>query len=87
MNKIDAGMASLLRVLIWLYRMLLSPVLGPRCRFEPSCSAYAMEAVKRYGAGRGSLLALWRIGRCHPWGGCGYDPVPDLPRRSGAGRP
>jgi putative membrane protein insertion efficiency factor len=80
MNKIDAGMASLLRVLIWLYRMLLSPVLGPHCRFEPSCSAYAMEAVKRYGAGRGSLLALWRIGRCHPWGGCGYDPVPDLSR-------
>jgi putative membrane protein insertion efficiency factor len=76
-------MASLLRVLIWLYRMVLSPVLGPNCRFEPSCSAYAMEAIGRFGAWRGALLALRRISRCHPWGGSGYDPVPD---RTATGR-
>ncbi|MGB8841489.1 MAG: membrane protein insertion efficiency factor YidD [Aliidongia sp.] len=76
-------MASLLRLLIWLYRMLLSPMLGPNCRFEPSCSAYAMIALDRFGAGRGSLLALRRIARCQPWGGSGYDPVPDRPAGRG----
>jgi hypothetical protein len=70
-------MASLLRALIWLYRMALSPMLGQNCRFEPSCSAYAMEAIGRFGAWQGSLLAFRRISRCHPWGGSGYDPVPD----------
>ena len=78
-------MADLLRGLIWLYRMLISPLLGPKCRYEPSCSAYAMEALARHGAWRGSLLSLRRLGRCHPWGGSGYDPVPshlhDAPRR------
>ena len=65
-----------------LYRWVLSPVIaslfGPlgRCRYTPSCSAYALEAVCRHGALAGSWLALKRIGRCHPWGGCGDDPVP-----------
>jgi len=71
-------MAHVLRGLIWLYRMLVSPLLGPKCRFEPSCSAYAMEAIGRHGAWAGSLLSLRRLGRCHPWGGSGYDPVPDV---------
>src|SRR5579862_9447624 len=58
------------------YQLLLSPILLPSCRYYPSCSHYAAEAVARHGAGRGSLLALRRLARCHPWGGSGYDPVP-----------
>jgi hypothetical protein len=62
--------------LVWLYRRLISPLLGANCRFEPSCSAYAEEALREYGGIRGGWLALRRISRCHPWGGSGYDPVP-----------
>ena len=58
------------------YRMLLSPLLGPCCRYEPSCSAYASEAVTRHGPWRGAWLALRRILRCHPLRPGGYDPVP-----------
>ena len=53
-----------------------SRVLPPSCRFQPSCSAYAITALKRYGAAKGSWLAIKRIARCHPWGGMGHDPVP-----------
>ena len=58
------------------YRRWVSPALPPACRFVPSCSAYAQEALERYGAARGSWLALRRLLRCHPFGGSGYDPVP-----------
>jgi putative membrane protein insertion efficiency factor len=58
------------------YRLLLSPAIGPRCRYLPSCSEYALEALARHGVRRGGWLALRRVLRCHPWGGSGYDPVP-----------
>jgi hypothetical protein len=63
-------------LLIKLYQVTLSPLLGPKCRFTPSCSHYAVEALKKYGIFKGSWLALKRISKCHPWGGHGYDPVP-----------
>lgn len=70
-------MTRLLRALTWLYRYTFSYFLGSRCRFTPTCSAYADEALKRWGFVKGSKLALKRICRCHPWGGHGYDPVPE----------
>jgi putative membrane protein insertion efficiency factor len=64
--------------LIRLYQVTLSPWLGNPCRYEPTCSRYAAEAIERHGALRGVWLAARRLGRCHPWGGSGYDPVPVL---------
>jgi len=69
----------LARPLIWLvkvYRYAISPWLGGNCRYQPTCSSYAIEALQMHGAVRGSWLAAKRIGRCNPWGGSGYDPVP-----------
>jgi len=68
--------AAFLRGLIWIYRHTLSAFWGRNCRFEPTCSVYADEAIRRFGAWRGGKMALKRLGRCHPWGGSGYDPVP-----------
>lgn len=62
--------------LLWLYRAGISPLLRPRCRFLPTCSAYATEAVERYGAGKGLWLTVRRLLRCHPFHSGGYDPVP-----------
>jgi len=72
-------MRALFQILIRAYQLAVSPLLGPRCRFYPSCSQYALEAVTRYGALRGSWLALRRLGRCHPFHEGGYDPVPGPP--------
>lgn len=69
---------------ILLYRVLLSPVLGRRCRFEPTCSSYAFEAIDEWGALRGPWLAIRRVGRCHPWHEGGLDPVPMRPGRESA---
>jgi uncharacterized protein len=63
-------------ILIRLYQWIVSPLLGPACRFHPTCSAYALEAIRRFGVVRGSWLAVRRIGHCHPWNPGGYDPVP-----------
>ncbi len=62
--------------MVRVYQVVLSPVLGGRCRFAPSCSHYAIEAYERHGALRGTWLTLRRLLRCHPWGGSGFDPVP-----------
>ena len=69
-------MKLLLQIPIYLYRFLLSPFLGRNCRYYPTCSAYALEAIENHGAARGGWLAAKRICRCHPWGGAGPDPVP-----------
>jgi putative membrane protein insertion efficiency factor len=69
-------MTRVLIILVAAYRYALSPMLGRSCRFHPSCSEYAQEALERHGAVRGVWLALRRIARCHPWHRGGYDPVP-----------
>ena len=73
--------ARFLSMLVRGYQRFLSPALPPACRFTPSCSAYAVTALERHGAARGSWLALRRLARCHPWNPGGYDPVPDRNQR------
>lgn len=62
---------------IHLYRYTLSSMCSGACRYHPTCSQYALQAIERFGAGRGTVLCIKRLLRCHPWGGGGYDPVPD----------
>ena len=76
-------MKWLSRILSWLlvqpirfYQLCSSPLLGPSCRFTPTCSEYAKQAILKHGPIKGLYLAIWRILRCNPWGGSGYDPVP-----------
>ena len=75
--------SALRRVLVFIltfpilfYKACISPLTPPSCRFTPTCSTYALEAIRKHGPLRGTLLAVRRILRCHPWGGSGYDPVP-----------
>jgi len=63
-------------ILIKLYQWIISPWIGPACRFTPTCSHYGIEAFKKHGPVKGFLLTVKRISKCHPWGGSGYDPVP-----------
>jgi putative membrane protein insertion efficiency factor len=78
---IDRLLSAVLLVLIEAYRLLVSPMIGPCCRHVPSCSAYAMDAVRLHGALRGSWLAAKRVCRCHPFERGGYDPVPESEHR------
>lgn len=68
--------AYILSLPVRAYRLVLSPYVGHGCRYQPTCSAYALDALGRHGALKGGWLAIKRIGRCHPLGGSGYDPVP-----------
>ncbi|MDC2989312.1 membrane protein insertion efficiency factor YidD [Gammaproteobacteria bacterium] len=61
---------------IKLYQILISPLIGPNCRYNPTCSNYAIQAINKHGPFKGTWLAIKRISRCHPWGGSGHDPVP-----------
>ncbi len=69
-------MKKILIVMIRVYRKFISPVLPPSCRYQPTCSEYALDAIGKYGAGKGSYLAVRRVLRCHPFRPGGYDPVP-----------
>jgi len=72
---------------VWLYRKVISPLKPPTCRFRPTCSTYALEALKVHGALRGSWLTARRLCRCHPFCEAGFDPVPARPDRAAAERP
>lgn len=76
-RKIGVSAEALIRAMR-LYQKYISPIIQPRCRFYPTCSHYAIEALAQHGMMRGGWLALTRIGRCHPWGSHGYDPVPKI---------
>ena len=78
---LDRVLGLAIRTMIRAYQLLVRPLLPPSCRFYPSCSHYAAEAVTRHGPRQGAWLALRRLLRCHPWGGSGYDPVPPAPSR------
>lgn len=69
-------LSFLLVIPIKLYQMLISPILGPNCRYHPTCSQYSIEAINKHGPFKGTWLAIKRISSCHPWGGSGHDPVP-----------
>lgn len=69
-------LAHIVALPVRLYRLTLSPWIGTSCRFQPTCSAYSLEALEKHGAIKGTYLTIYRIIRCNPWGGSGYDPVP-----------
>ena len=69
-------LSFLLVIPIKLYQVLISPILGPNCRYHPTCSQYSIEAINKHGPLKGAWLAIKRISCCHPWGGSGHDPVP-----------
>lgn len=76
LNLLSKTLSTLLLLPIFFYRAVISPITPPSCRYTPTCSKYAIEAIKKHGPIKGFVLAVKRIFRCHPWGGSGYDPVP-----------
>lgn len=74
LNLARRGLSAVLIGIVRFYQMTLSPLLGGHCRYWPTCSQYFIDAVRKYGPIRGSLKGIWRILRCNPWGGRGYDP-------------
>ena len=72
-----SGLRTAATAPIWLYQRLVSPAIAPRCKYHPTCSAYAVEAIRRYGILRGFVLAVWRLLRCNPWSHGGVDFVED----------
>ncbi len=81
-SAVQKGLVFLLIGLVKLYQAVLSPYLGKQCRYHPTCSHYMINALQEWGPFKGYWLGLRRIGRCHPWGDSGYDPVPQNPKRS-----
>lgn len=81
MAQVEKAMRRILIGFIKFYRLFISPFLGPHCRYAPTCSCYAMEALEKHGVLRGSWLSIRRILRCHPWGGSGFDPVPEVQQK------
>lgn len=79
------ALSQVLRGVIRLYQVTISPYMPMNCRYQPSCSSYARQALEHHGPVTGSWLALRRISRCHPWGGHGYDPIPEI--RTSSARP
>ena len=75
-STVSKALAWPLIALARFYRLAISPWLGANCRFDPTCSTYTIQALQLHGVFKGSWLAMMRMGRCHPWGGSGYDPVP-----------
>ena len=76
-QQFNQAVARLMLALIGFYRRFISPLIGPRCRFTPTCSAYGLEAIQKHGPWKGGWLTLKRLLRCHPLTPCGCDPVPD----------
>jgi len=76
MKKISRILSLPFILLIRIYQLVISPLLGPKCRFTPTCSSYSLQAFKKHGVFKGFKLSAKRISRCHPWGGSGHDPVP-----------
>jgi putative membrane protein insertion efficiency factor len=76
MKKISQLLSYPFILLIRFYQLIISPMIGPKCRYTPTCSSYSLQAFKKYGVLKGFVLSIKRISKCHPWGGSGYDPLP-----------